>query len=48
MDGTIIKRVLTLVDELRRRGVPESAVQPVLDWLDEEMDGPNGTGQVDK
>ena len=34
MDSEVRRRVLALVDELLRRGVPKGAVAEVLEWVD--------------
>lgn len=35
-DAVTLDRVAKLCDELLRRGVPAEAVQPVVDWMDEQ------------
>ena len=39
VDSEIRARILMLVDELLRRGVPEDVVAEVLRWLDVEREG---------
>jgi hypothetical protein len=33
MKQTILDRIAMLLDELRRRGVPQDVLQPVINWL---------------
>lgn len=35
-DSRTLDRVAMLCDELLRRGVPAEAVQPIVDWIDEQ------------
>ena len=44
LEREIRTRILMLVDELLRRGVPESEVQGILDWVDAERVGPRDLG----
>lgn len=40
------ERVAMLCDELLRRGVPQPAVQPVIDWLDAQRVSMTETPQL--
>ena len=33
MNRTILERIAMLLDELRRRGVPEDVMKPIINWL---------------